>query len=198
MSAKLEMSPPRRIPGPALMAALMIALAGAPGAARAATPAPAAGNVSSQMKLPGGFFLPNAQAARTATVTTSGTAQTSITVLTEAVAVKETGPRATVKKFGEVYAFSPAFIAVRRDEPTAITFWNLQPDDEHDFALLGRDGMVLMYVKLAPLTQTSYVFTFHREGVFAFKCLRHQPEMAGQFLVTAPSGGGRTSGGRTN
>ena len=39
-----------------------------------------------------------------------------------------TGPRATVARFGEVYAFSPAFVAVHRDEPTEISFWNLQPD----------------------------------------------------------------------
>ena len=38
------------------------------------------------------------------------------------VAVKETGPKQTVEKFGEVYAFSPNFFAAHRDEPTRIRF----------------------------------------------------------------------------
>ncbi len=136
----------------------------------------------------GPFFLPSSDAAKIVTVTKSGEAQAGITVLTEAVAVKETSPRQTVKKFGEVYAFSPTFIAVHRDVPTQIEFWNLQSDDEHDFALLGPDLKVLMYVKLPPLAKTSYIFTFHREGLIELKCLRHQPEMSGQFLVLPPPG----------
>jgi len=136
----------------------------------------------------GPFFLPTGDAAKIVTVTNSGEAEAGITVLTEAVAVKETGPRQTVQKFGEVYAFSPTFIAVHRDVPTQIEFWNLQSDDEHDFALLGPDLKVLMYVKLPPLAKTSYIFTFHREGLIEFKCLRHQPAMSGQFLVLPPPG----------
>ena len=68
-------------------------------------------------------YLPDAAASRIVTVTESDTAAAGITVLTEAVAVKETGPRATVARFGEVYAFAPAFVAVHRDEPTEISFW---------------------------------------------------------------------------
>jgi plastocyanin len=143
-----------------------------------------AGNATQARKGP--FFLPSGAAAKIVTVTKTGEAQAGITMLTEAVAVKETGPKATVKKFGEVYAFSPSFIAVHRDQPTQIEFWNLQPDDEHDFALLGPDLTVLMYVKLPPLQKTSYIFTFHREGEIDFKCLRHQPEMSGQILVLPP------------
>ena len=48
----------------------------------------------------------------------NGEAETGVTVLTDAVPVKETGPEATVKKFDEVYAFSSTFIAVHRDQPT--------------------------------------------------------------------------------
>ena len=136
----------------------------------------------------GPFFLPSGDATKIVTVTKEGQPQASITILTEAVAVKESGPKATVKKFGEVYAFSPAFVAVHRDQPTQIEFWNLQADDEHDFAIIGPDLKILMYVKLPPLAKTSYVFTFHKEGVLEFKCLRHQPEMSGQFLVTSPAG----------
>lgn len=133
------------------------------------------------------FFLPKGADAKVVTVTPIGNAEAGYTILTEAVAVKETGPKATVDKFGEVYAWSPTFIAVHRDQPTEIDFWNLQGDDEHDFALLGPDLKVLMYEKLAPLTKTTYIFTFHREGAFDFKCLRHQPEMSGQFLVLPPA-----------
>ena len=136
----------------------------------------------------GGYFLPSGDAAKIVTVTRTGEAEAGITVLTEATAVKENGPPATIKKFGEVYAFSPTFMAVHRDQPTQIEFWNLQPDDEHDFALIGPDLNVLMYQRLMPLTKTSFIFTFHREGVIDFKCLRHQPEMIGQILVLPPVG----------
>jgi hypothetical protein len=47
------------------------------------------------------------------------------------MAVKQDGPKETVDRFGEVYVFSPDFIAVYRDEPTTIRFWSLQPDDNH-------------------------------------------------------------------
>jgi plastocyanin len=104
-------------------------------------------------------------------------------VLTQAVAVKETGPKETVAGFGEVYAFSPTFIAVHRDQRTEIDFWNLQPDDEHDLALMGSDLKILMYVKLPPLKKTSFIFTFHQEGLIDFKCMLHQPEMSGPILV---------------
>jgi plastocyanin len=134
----------------------------------------------------GPFFLPSGPATKIVTVTRAGEAEAGITMLTEAIANKESGPTATVGKFGEVYAFIPSFFAVHREQPTQIEFWNLQPDDEHDFALLSRDLTVLMYVQLPPLKKTSYVFTFHREGELDFKCLRHQPEMSGQILVLPP------------
>lgn len=134
----------------------------------------------------GPFFLPTGDATKIVTVTRGGDAETGITVITQALAIKETRPTATIAKFGEVYAFSPNFIGVHRDQPTQIEFWNLQPDDEHDFALVGPDLKILMYVKLPPLKKTSYLFTFHREGLIGFKCLRHQPAMSGQFLVLPP------------
>ncbi len=134
----------------------------------------------------GPFFLPSGAAAKIVTVIKTGEAEAAVTILTEAVAVRETGPTPTVKKFGEVYAFNPSFIAVHRDQPTQLEFWNLQPDDEHDFALLGPDLTVLMYVKLPPLQKTSYIFTFHQQGEIDFKCLRHQPAMSGQILVLPP------------
>jgi plastocyanin len=130
-------------------------------------------------------YLPDATASRVVTVTQEAAAAAGVTVLTEAVAIKETGPAQTVARFGEVYAFSPNFIAVRREEATAISFRNLQPDDEHDFMLVDPEGNVLMRVMLPPLQETSYVFTFHREGLFQFYCTMHQPSMSGQILVLA-------------
>jgi plastocyanin len=137
-------------------------------------------------KKSGPFFLPTGDAAKIVTVTEAGEAEAGLTILSAAVTVRETGPGPTVKKFGEVYAFDPSFVAVHREQPTQIEFWNLQPDDEHDFALLGPDLKVLMYVKLPPLQKISYTFTFHKEGLIDFKCLRHQPAMSGQILVLPP------------
>jgi plastocyanin len=132
------------------------------------------------------YFMPDAASSRILTVAKSETAAASIVVLTEAVAVKKTGPKATIAHFGEVYAFSPSFIAIHRDEPARITLWNLQPDDEHDFMIEDRSGHALMHLRMPPLSKTSYVYTFHREGLFDFRCAAHQPEMNGQILVLPP------------
>ena len=129
------------------------------------------------------YYLPDAAASKIVSVTKEGKPAAEVIVLTEAVAIKETGPKETVAKFGEVYAFSPTFIAVQREVPTMLTFWNLQPDDEHDFMLTAPDSSVLMHLKLMPLSKNSYVFTFYQEGIFNFYCAVHQPEMNGQILV---------------
>jgi plastocyanin len=140
----------------------------------------AAGNTRAK---PGRYYLPGAQASKIVSVSKGGNAEAEVILMTEAVAVKESGPQKTIKRFGEVYAYAPSFIAVHLGVPTMITLWNLQPDDDHDFALLGPDSQILMYVDVPPLKKTSYVFTFHRQGVFDFKCLQHQPEMSGQIMV---------------
>lgn len=132
------------------------------------------------------FYLPNPSASKIVSVAKEGNPEAEVIILTKAVAIKETGPKETVNKFGEVYSFSPTFIATRREMPTMLTFWNLQPDDEHDFMLTAPDSTVLMHLKLKPLTKTSYIFTFHKEGIFNFYCAVHQPEMNGQILVLAP------------
>ena len=134
------------------------------------------------------YFMPGPAQSRIVTVTTKGKAETEVTVMTEAVAVKETGPKQTVAKFGEVYAFAPSFIAVRENQPTRLTFWNLQPDDDHDFMLADPDSNVLMYVDLKPLSRNSYVFAFHKPGLYSFYCAIHQPEMSGQILVLPAHG----------
>jgi plastocyanin len=133
------------------------------------------------------FYLPDTAASKIVSVTKEGNPEAEVIILTEAVAIKETGPKETVTKFGEVYAFSPTFMAIRREAPTMLTFWNLQPDDEHDFMLTAPDSTVLMHLKLMPLTKTSYIFTFHKDGIFNFYCAVHQPEMNGQILVLPPT-----------
>jgi plastocyanin len=134
------------------------------------------------------FFLPGEAASKMVTISTSTNlpVNANILVQTHAVAIKETGPKETIARFGEVYAFSPAFIAVYRDQPTMIRFWNLQPDDNHDFMLIAPNGTVLMKALLPPLKETPFVFTFHQEGLFNFICAMHQPAMAGQILVLPP------------
>lgn len=120
------------------------------------------------------------------TIARAGAASARVLVTTVGVAIKETGPAETVKKFGEIYSFAPDVFAVRRDQPTQITFWNLQPDDEHDFMLTDPKNRVLLQTKLPPLTKTIFVMTFHDEGVFPFYCTVHQPAMSGQIIVTPP------------
>ena len=120
------------------------------------------------------------------TIARAGGARARVVVTTVGVAIKETGPVETVKRFGEVYSFSPEVFVVRRDQPTQITFWNLQPDDEHDVMLTDPKNRVLLQTKLPPLSKTTFVMTFHDEGVFPFYCIAHQPAMSGQIVVTAP------------
>jgi plastocyanin len=142
----------------------------------------AMGNLQKELD-PASFYLPKAEASRLVTVSTNGPASAQVLVQTQRVAVKEAGPKETVEKFGEVYAFSPNFFAVHRDEPTKIRFWNLQPDDNHAFMLFGPSSVVLMNVTLPPLEETGYVFTFHEEGLYRFACSLHPNAMFGQILV---------------
>ncbi len=129
------------------------------------------------------YYLPDAAASKIVSVAKSGKAEAQVIVLTEAVATKETGPKDTVAHFGEVYAFSPTLIAIQREVPTLLAFWNLQSDDDHDLMLADPNSKVLMHLKLPPLSKTSYIFTFHRDGIFNFYCAMHQPEMNGQIVV---------------
>jgi plastocyanin len=139
-------------------------------------------------KMPGpeAFYLPNEEASRVVSVTPTGPAAASLVVQTHRAAVKETGPKETLARFGEVYAFSPAVFMVHRDEPTQIRFWNLQPDDLHTFMLADPQSNVLLNLALPAVQETSYVFTFHKEGLFNFFCGMHQPGMRGEILVLPP------------
>jgi plastocyanin len=129
------------------------------------------------------LFACRAPAQHGVTIARTGNAKARVVVTTATLAIKETGPAETVKQFGEVYAFSPEVFAVRRGEPTQITFWNLQADDEHDFMLTDPKNKVLLQTKLAPLSKTTFIMTFHDEGVFPFYCVMHQPAMSGQIIV---------------
>jgi plastocyanin len=133
-----------------------------------------------------GYYLPSREDSRIVTVTKSGPASSGFTVITQAVAEKENENGAQTC---QIYAFVPSFIAVRRDEPTQISFRNYQADDDHDFMLVGPDSAkVLMFVSLPRLRETSYVFTFHKEGLFRVYCTMHQPDMSAQILVLPPAG----------
>lgn len=165
----------------------LIALAGCLGLASCTTSSPEMmGNLREELD-PASFYLPTDEAARVVTVATNGSPAASVLVQTQRVAVKEGGPKETVETFGEVYAFSPNFFAVHRDEPTRIRFWNLQPDDNHAFMLMSPTSQVLMNAALPPLTETGYVFTFHQEGLYRFACSRHPNAMFGQILVLPPT-----------
>ena len=127
--------------------------------------------------------LPSGVTDKVVSVTQSGAAAQSLTVITEAVAIRETGPK---ERFGEIYTFSPTMFAVYRDEPIRIMFRNLQPDYLHDFMLVDSSQNRLMHIMLPPLRNTSYTFSFHMEGLFNFYCTIHQPVMRGQILVIPP------------
>ena len=145
------------------------------------------GSAAALAEEPPPTYLPNVQNARIVSVSPTGQPAARIIVQTQAVAIKETGPKETVARFGEVYAFAPATLIVHRDEPTLIEFWNLQPDDDHDFMLMDPQWSVMMKVMLPALRKTSFVFTFHQDGLFNFVCAMHQPAMNGQILVVPPA-----------
>jgi plastocyanin len=134
------------------------------------------------------FFLPDATGSQVVSMSanTNLPVKATLVVQTHGVITKESGPKASLERFNEVYDFSPAFLAVHRDEPTLIRFWNLQPDDNHDFMLIAPDATVLTKVLLRPLRETAFVFTFHQEGLYTFICAMHEPSMAGQILVLPP------------
>jgi hypothetical protein len=57
-----------------------------------------------------------------AIVMVTGPFVATILVQTHRIAFRGTGPQITVTKFGEVYAWSPMFFAVRENQPTRIPF----------------------------------------------------------------------------
>jgi plastocyanin len=169
-----------------LLFACTLGASSPPVPARAASSPPAPARPASPAPAQPSTFLPSTASSRIVSVSETGQAAARVIVLTQALAVKETGPRQTVARFGEVYAFAPSFFVVHRDEPTLVEFWNLQPDDDHDFMLMDSRWAVMMKVLLPALKTTSFVFTFHQEGVFNFTCVMHQPAMNGQILVVGP------------
>src|SRR5260370_41633399 len=100
--------------GSYIVAAAAFALALALALATPPRDAHAAPSATAQPNQRGPFFLPHGDATKIVTVTKTGNAEAGVTILTEAVWVEETSPKAGVAEFGEVYAFSPTFIAVHR------------------------------------------------------------------------------------
>lgn len=96
-------------------------------------------------------------------------------------ASKEAGPEATVKKFGEVYGFSPSTIVARQGDRVDLTIRNLQPggDDTHSFTLPAFG----INKEIAPLTVVTVSFVANKVGVFPFHCHFHKPWMAGEVVV---------------
>ncbi len=183
-AAAVGVKPPRKEHMKVGLAITAIILAGI--ATGCTTHAPEAmGNLNQKLDM-SSFYMPNEEASRLVTVTTNGPARANIVVQMHAVSVKESASKEALEKFGEVYAFSPGFFAVHRDEPTLIRFWNLQADDNHDFMLIDPHGRVLMSQLLKPLQETAFVFTFHEEGLFNMICAMHQPSMNAQILVLPP------------
>ncbi len=109
---------------------------------------------------PSSDYLPDTAAQKTVSISASGTVSAEIVVLTEGIAIRETGPKEAVKTFGETYQFAPSYFAVRRDEPTRIEFWNLQPDDEHDVMLFDPDWNTLLKQTPSPSEETLLDFRF--------------------------------------
>ena len=131
------------------------------------------------MNDPNRYYLPSAENSKIVTVTRTGKAAAHIIIQTHAMAMKDTDPE-TVARFGEVFAFSPNTIIVHQDEPTQFEFWNLQAEMDHDLMLMDAKHDVMMQMSLAKYKKTSYVFTFHRQGVFDFTCSVHLPGMNGR------------------
>jgi plastocyanin len=131
------------------------------------------------------YYLPNAENSKAVTVTRTGKPAAHIIIQIHAMATKATDPE-TVAHFGEVFSFAPATFFVHQDEPTQIEFWNLQEDMDHDFMMMDAKHDVMMQMQLPKYKKTSYVFTFHRQGVFDFTCSVHLPGMNGQVMVVAP------------
>lgn len=128
------------------------------------------------------------EASAVASVSNTGTLTATVLLQTHAIATWEAGPEATVAKFGEVYTWSPAFFVVRESQPTPIRIRNLQSDDAHNFELLGPHSRRLARFVVAPRSDASHVFTFHKPGPYRSLCVIHQPEMDGQNLVPPATG----------
>ena len=130
-------------------------------------------------------YLPDAAASRVVSVSRDGSARSSIVILTTVTPGNESDPR-EMKVFGLLYSFFPRTIFVYRDQPTSLSFWNLQSDERHDFMLTDPLGKVLMKLMLPELKKTAVTLSFHQEGLFNFYCTMHQPEMSGQIMVLPP------------
>ncbi len=149
----------------------------------AAASPPAATHAADPKTDSGPDYLPSGAATAFLTVQQGGAPARKVVIMTERVAVNETGPKETVARFGETYEFSPSFLAVHAGEPVEISFWNLQPDDLHDVLFVAPDHSVLMHWKLPALSKTTFTYTFHKPGLYDLICTMHAAEMTGQILV---------------
>lgn len=143
--------------------------------------------LGARQTLAGENYLPSGAATKVVSVSPQSAAKAHIVVLT--VPLPSANPDAKeIAAFGELFAYSPRTIFVRRDQPTLFSFWNLQPNEEHDFMLVAPDGRVLAHMELPQLKKTDITLEFHQAGLFTFYCTMHQPYMTGQiFVLNGPS-----------
>jgi len=113
------------------------------------------------------------------TVTTDTLDTDGATVLTETVPGATNGPKESDNHSGDEFRF----VSARRDRPIRIHFDIRRPADKHDFAVFDQNGRQLIDVIVPPMPDKTYVFTFHEEGLFDFKCLTHPSRLIGQFTV---------------
>ncbi len=111
-----------------------------------------------------------------ATTTRTFNLQTVVWVSKENPAQKK-----TVKKFGEVYGFSPSTLVVRQGDHVVINIRNLEGggDDGHTFTLKAYG----INQTLSPLSAVKVSFTATKSCIFQYECEFHKPWMAGELVV---------------
>jgi len=133
-------------------------------------------------------YLPDPAASQVVTVAARDSAEAAVTVLTQAVAVKETG-RVISRRGSPPWLPEPALVDCGPELARANRHGGLFLRGRR--AGSARGGVTAQHGANAAgaspaLQKTSYVLAFHREGLFNFYCTMHQPEMSGQILVLPP------------
>lgn len=87
----------------------------------------------------------------------------------------------TVKKFGEVYGYTPGTLVVRQGDHVVLHIRNLEAggDDGHTFTLPGYG----INRSISPLGEITVSFTAGKVGIFPFHCEFHKPWMSGEVVV---------------
>jgi hypothetical protein len=132
-----------------------------------------------------GFYLPDAEDSKIVSARTGGPADATVTVMTEPIELTRISQDRKVQHVGELENFNPAFVGLHREQPTRILLWNLEPTQKHDFALLGPDMRVIMYVNL-PLFSRCRMCSLSIRRALRLQMPGASAQMVGQFLVLPP------------